>query len=209
MSIIFQTFKGPYPHSFPKRSHKVPSVVSFEQSNVTTKSKGKQEFHFLMRDANVIYGWNFLPYKPPVSFIHSFSFRWEGDNTCDTFILFFNWCHLHSNQQPTTNSTDRPVKPTNQNKNILSHEKKKFFWSLILRLFAFFFPSFLLWFTQHSLSINLVTSLAANNYQLQCDLIRNGVLWSILLFMFDYDYTLEESGVEIEEKSNKQVRTWG
>jgi hypothetical protein len=24
--------------------------------------------------------------------------------------------------------------------------------------------------------------------------------------MFDYDYTLEESGVEIEEKSNKQVR---
>lgn len=58
---------------------------------------------------------------------------------------------------------------------------------------------------QHSLSINLVTSLAANNYQLQCDLIRNGVLWSILLFMFDYDYTLEESGVEIEEKSNKQV----
>lgn len=58
---------------------------------------------------------------------------------------------------------------------------------------------------QHSLSINLVTSLAANNYQLQCDLIRNGVLWSILLFMFDYDYTLEESGVEIDEKSNKQV----
>lgn len=32
------------------------------------------------------------------------------------------------------------------------------------------------------------------------------MLWSILLFMFDYDYTLEESGVEIEEKSNKQVR---
>lgn len=63
-----------------------------------------------------------------------------------------------------------------------------------------FFP-----FTQHSLSINLVTSLAANNYQLQCDLIRNGVLWSLLLFMFDYDYTLEESGVETEEKSNKQV----
>ena len=65
--------------------------------------------------------------------------------------------------------------------------------------------SYLSWLTQHSLSINLVTSLAANNYQLQSDLIRNGVLWSILLFMFDYDYTLEESGVEIEEKSNKQV----
>lgn len=31
------------------------------------------------------------------------------------------------------------------------------------------------------------------------------MLWSILLFMFDYDYTLEESGVETEEKSNKQV----
>jgi hypothetical protein len=24
--------------------------------------------------------------------------------------------------------------------------------------------------------------------------------------MFEYDYTLEESGVEIEEKSNKQVK---
>lgn len=39
---------------------------------------------------------------------------------------------------------------------------------------------------------------------MQSDLIKNGVLWSILLFMFDYDFTLEESGVEIEEKSNKQ-----
>lgn len=71
-------------------------------------------------------------------------------------------------------------------------------------LFNFF--SLLFYILQHSLSINLVTSLAANNYQLQNELIRNGVLWSLLLFMFDYDYTLEESGVEIEEKSNKQVR---
>lgn len=79
-------------------------------------------------------------------------------------------------------------------------------WILDCRFFnlsTHFFSSF---FTQHSLSINLVTSLAANNYQLQNELIRNGVLWSLLLFMFDYDYTLEESGVEIEEKSNKQVR---
>ncbi|XP_055621008.1 dnaJ homolog subfamily C member 13 isoform X2 [Toxorhynchites rutilus septentrionalis] len=57
---------------------------------------------------------------------------------------------------------------------------------------------------KHSLSVSLVTSLAANNYELQCNLVRNGVLWSLLIFMFDYDYTLDESGVLTEEKSNNQ-----
>lgn len=57
---------------------------------------------------------------------------------------------------------------------------------------------------QNALSVSLVTNLAANNYNLQCDLTRNGVLWSLLLFMFDYDYTLDESGVATDEKTNNQ-----
>lgn len=57
---------------------------------------------------------------------------------------------------------------------------------------------------QHSLSVSLVTSLAANNFDLQTNLVKNGVIWSLLLFMFDYDYTLDESGVVTEEKSNQQ-----
>ncbi|XP_062544604.1 dnaJ homolog subfamily C member 13 isoform X2 [Armigeres subalbatus] len=57
---------------------------------------------------------------------------------------------------------------------------------------------------KHSLSVSLVTSLAANNYDLQCNLVRNGVLWSLMIFMFDYDYTLDESGVSTEEQSNNQ-----
>lgn len=64
----------------------------------------------------------------------------------------------------------------------------------------FFFGHF-----QHSLSVSLVTSLAANNYELQCNLVKCGVLWSLLLFMFEYDYTLDESGVVTEENTNQQV----
>uniref|UniRef100_A0A182SPX7 J domain-containing protein n=1 Tax=Anopheles maculatus TaxID=74869 RepID=A0A182SPX7_9DIPT len=57
---------------------------------------------------------------------------------------------------------------------------------------------------KHSLSVSLVTSLAVNNVDLQCNLVRNGVLWSLMLFLFDYDFTLDESGVTSEEKSNTQ-----
>lgn len=59
--------------------------------------------------------------------------------------------------------------------------------------------------SQHSLSVSLVTSLAANNYELQSSLVRCGVLWSLLLFMFEYDYTLDESGVVTDENTNQQV----
>ncbi|XP_054738081.1 dnaJ homolog subfamily C member 13 [Anastrepha obliqua] len=57
---------------------------------------------------------------------------------------------------------------------------------------------------KHTLSVSLVTSMAANNYELQCNLVRNGVLWSLLLFWFDYDYTLDESGVQASDKTNQQ-----
>lgn len=49
-----------------------------------------------------------------------------------------------------------------------------------------------------------MTSLSANNANLQTDLVKNGVLWSLLLFLFDYDFTLDESGVNTEERSNQQ-----
>lgn len=49
-----------------------------------------------------------------------------------------------------------------------------------------------------------MTSLAANNSELQTNLVKNGVIWSLLLFLFEYDFTLDESGVQAEEKSNQQ-----
>lgn len=57
---------------------------------------------------------------------------------------------------------------------------------------------------KHTLSVSLVTSLAANNFDLQCNLICNGVLWSLLYFCFEYDYTLDESGVEVSDRTNQQ-----
>lgn len=49
-----------------------------------------------------------------------------------------------------------------------------------------------------------MTSLAANNSELQSNLVKNGVLWSLLLFLFGYDYTLDESGVTTDENTNQQ-----
>lgn len=57
---------------------------------------------------------------------------------------------------------------------------------------------------QHALSVGLVTGLAANNENLQANLVTRGVLWSLLRFLFDYDYTLDESGVETSENTNQQ-----
>lgn len=57
---------------------------------------------------------------------------------------------------------------------------------------------------KHSLSVSLVTSLAANNENLQCQLVKSGCIWSLMLFLFDYDYTLDESGVVTDESTNQQ-----
>jgi hypothetical protein len=40
---------------------------------------------------------------------------------------------------------------------------------------------------------------------LQMMLLQAGVLWHLLLFMFSYDFTLEEGGVERSEEANQQV----
>ncbi|XP_076821267.1 dnaJ homolog subfamily C member 13-like isoform X2 [Clavelina lepadiformis] len=39
---------------------------------------------------------------------------------------------------------------------------------------------------------------------LQTQLFKAGVLWHLLLFLFNYDFTLEEGGVQKNEKSNQQ-----
>lgn len=57
---------------------------------------------------------------------------------------------------------------------------------------------------KHAPSVCLVTGLAANNTDLQNRLACNGILWSLLLFMFEYDYTLDEGGVEASENTNQQ-----
>lgn len=40
---------------------------------------------------------------------------------------------------------------------------------------------------------------------LQTQLFKAGVLWHLLLFLFRYDFTLEEGGVERSAESNQQV----
>lgn len=45
----------------------------------------------------------------------------------------------------------------------------------------------------------------AVDFWLQTHLFQCGVLWHLLLFIFNYDYTLEEGGVEKCEDSNQQV----
>jgi DnaJ family protein C protein 13 len=42
------------------------------------------------------------------------------------------------------------------------------------------------------------------DFYLQSQLFQSGVLWHLLLYLFNYDYTLEESGVEKSDESNKQ-----
>lgn len=49
-----------------------------------------------------------------------------------------------------------------------------------------------------------VGSLAVDSI-LQMQLLQSGCLWHLLLFMFNYDFTLEEGGVERSEEANQQV----
>lgn len=42
------------------------------------------------------------------------------------------------------------------------------------------------------------------DFYLQSQLFQSGVLWHLLIYLFNYDYTLEESGVEKSDETNKQ-----
>lgn len=48
-----------------------------------------------------------------------------------------------------------------------------------------------------------ISSLATDSV-LQMQLLQSGALWHLLLFMFNYDYTLEEGGVERNQDENRQ-----
>ena len=57
-----------------------------------------------------------------------------------------------------------------------------------------------------SVAVECVSSLAVDSI-LQMHFLQSGVLWHLLLTLFEYDHTLEESGVEetVEGGSNKQA----
>ncbi|XP_033022077.1 dnaJ homolog subfamily C member 13 isoform X3 [Lacerta agilis] len=54
-----------------------------------------------------------------------------------------------------------------------------------------------------SLGVECVSSFAVD-YWLQTHLFQAGVLWYLLGYIFNYDYTLEESGIQKSEDSNQQ-----
>lgn len=45
----------------------------------------------------------------------------------------------------------------------------------------------------------------ASDSNLQISFLQKGAIWHLLTFMFSYDYTLEECGVERSEEANNQV----
>jgi len=55
-----------------------------------------------------------------------------------------------------------------------------------------------------SVAVECVSALATDPI-LQMHFLQSGVLWHLLLTLFDYDHTLEEGGVEQEDKANKQA----
>ncbi|EMP31570.1 DnaJ like protein subfamily C member 13 [Chelonia mydas] len=54
-----------------------------------------------------------------------------------------------------------------------------------------------------SLGVECVSSFAID-YWLQTHLFQAGILWYLLGYLFNYDYTLEESGIQKSEDSNQQ-----
>ncbi|XP_044264022.1 dnaJ homolog subfamily C member 13 [Tribolium madens] len=54
-----------------------------------------------------------------------------------------------------------------------------------------------------SIATECVSALSIDSI-LQLELIKSGALWHLLLFMFDYDFTLDEGGVERSEEANQQ-----
>lgn len=49
-------------------------------------------------------------------------------------------------------------------------------------------------------------SAMASDSHLQNSFLQKGAIWYLLTFMFSYDYTLEECGVERSEEANNQVK---
>lgn len=49
-------------------------------------------------------------------------------------------------------------------------------------------------------------SAMASDSNLQISFLKKGAVWHLFSFMFLYDYTLEECGVERSEEANNQVK---
>lgn len=54
-----------------------------------------------------------------------------------------------------------------------------------------------------SVATECVSALAVDSI-LQMQMLKAGVLWHLLFYMFNYDFTLEEGGVERSEEANEQ-----
>lgn len=54
-----------------------------------------------------------------------------------------------------------------------------------------------------ALAVQCVSSFAVDFF-LQTHLYHAGVLWHLLVYLFNYDYTLEESGVQASQDTNQQ-----
>jgi hypothetical protein len=55
-----------------------------------------------------------------------------------------------------------------------------------------------------ALGVECVSSFAVD-FWLQTHLFQAGILWHLLGYLFNYDYTLEESGIQKSEETNQQV----
>lgn len=55
-----------------------------------------------------------------------------------------------------------------------------------------------------ALAVDCVSSFAVD-FWLQTHLFQAGILWYLLVYLFNYDYTLEESGIQKNEETNQQV----
>jgi hypothetical protein len=55
-----------------------------------------------------------------------------------------------------------------------------------------------------ALAVECVSSFAVD-FWLQTHLFQAGILWYLLVYLFNYDYTLEESGIQKNEETNQQV----
>lgn len=54
-----------------------------------------------------------------------------------------------------------------------------------------------------ALAVQCISSFAIDFF-LQTHLYHAGVLWHLLIYLFNYDYTLEESGVQANQDTNQQ-----
>jgi len=59
----------------------------------------------------------------------------------------------------------------------------------------------------HCDAVDCISEMASNS-NLQMSFLQKGAIWHLLTYMFSYDYTLEECGVERSEEANNQVHTF-